>query len=149
MSESEQWAAEVVRLTAERDEARTLLAGWPDERVKKAEAERDEARAERDRLEEQLGRLQVARHNAVEDCKEQRAERDEAVAKGLDLAEGLNARWCAAETERDEAIAHLRAVLGEAEALERLLGTDGSSHSFTLEDARSFLASLDDEDGGS
>lgn len=51
--------------------------------------------------------------------------------------------------ERDEAVAHLRAVLGEAEALERLLGTDGSSHSFTLEDARSFLASLDDEDGGS
>ena len=49
--------AELGQVKEERDEARELLAGWPDARVSKAEAERDTALRERDEAVENVAAL--------------------------------------------------------------------------------------------
>lgn len=67
-------------------------------------------------------------------------ERDEAWRDRLALLAAVDE----ARENQCEAIHHLEEVTGEAEALERLLGTDGSTHSYTLEAARAFLLSMGD-----
>lgn len=99
------------------------------------------------------GRLTLERLAEVQaDLARVKQERDEARELALIEAEGQEHELAASmelagelaeeRTLTQDLTRHLEAVLGEAEALERLLGTDGSAHSFTLDEAREFLASM-------